>query len=127
MLCHLCALVLEFRDGWAEGDEERMYSCWRLFLPHLKTANHTKYALEASRLQLQVKALLSLQLAHQVLLDHSVNTKGGPGETSLVTFTTNMSTADQAHNCIHGSELNRRIPTKGCPFDEHIASNLQAV
>ena len=38
-----------------------------------------KYSLEALRLQFQVKAILSPQLAHQVLWDHFVNTRGGLG------------------------------------------------
>ena len=79
ILCHLGALVLEFTDGWAEGDGERVYRCWRLLLPHFKAANHTKYALEALRLQFNVKAVLSPQLAHQVLWDRFVNTRGGMG------------------------------------------------
>ena len=67
VLCHFGALVLEFTDGWAEGDGEHVYLCWRLFLPHFKTANHTKYSLEALRLQCQVKSVLSPQLAHHIL------------------------------------------------------------
>lgn len=79
VLCHYGALVMEFTDAWAEGDGERVYRCWRLFLPHFKSTNHMKYALEALRLQFQVKAVLSPQLAHQILWDRFVNTKGGPG------------------------------------------------
>ena len=44
-------------------------------LPHLKSSGHTKYSLEALRLQFLVKSVLSPQLAHQVL----VNTRGGAG------------------------------------------------
>ena len=79
VLCHLGSLVLEFTDGWAEGDGDRVYCCWRLFLPHFKSTNHTKYALEALRLQFQVKAVLSPQLAHQIQFDRFVNTRGGLG------------------------------------------------
>ena len=79
VLWHLGALVLEFTDGWAEGDGERAYRCWRLLLPHFKAANHTKYALEALRLQFHVKAVLSPQLAQQILWDRFVNTRGGMG------------------------------------------------
>ncbi len=79
VLCHFGALVMEFTDGWAEGDGERVYRCWRLFLPHFKTTNHPKYALEALRLQFQVKAVSSPQLAHQLLWDRFVNTRGGLG------------------------------------------------
>ena len=79
VLCHFGALVMEFTDAWAEGDSERIFRCWRLFLPHFKVKNHTKYALEALRLQFQVTAVLSPQLAHQILWDRFVNTRGGLG------------------------------------------------
>ena len=63
-----------------EGDGERVFRCWRLMLPHFKAAGRTKYSLEALRLQFQVKAILSPQLAHQVLWDRFVNTRGGLGK-----------------------------------------------
>ena len=79
MLCHYGALVLEVRDACAEGDGDRVFFCWQLMLPHSKATGRTKYSLEALRLQFQVKALLSPQLAHQVLWDRFVNTRGGLG------------------------------------------------
>ena len=80
VLCHYGALVLEFRDACVEGDGERVFRCWRLMLPHFKAAGRTKYSLEALRLKFQVKAILSPQLAHQVLWDRFVNTRGGLGK-----------------------------------------------
>ena len=79
VVCHYSSLVVEFRDAWAEGDGERVYRCWRLLLPHFKAAGRTKYSLEALRLQFQVKCILSPQLAHHVVWDRFVNTRGGPG------------------------------------------------
>ena len=79
VLGHYCALIAEFRDAWAEGDGDRVFRCWRLMLPHFKSSGRTKYSLEALRLQFQVCAVLSPQLAHQVLWDRFVNTRGGPG------------------------------------------------
>jgi len=73
------ALFAEFRDAWAEGDGECVFRCWRLMLPHFKTAGRTKYSLEALRIQFQVKSILSPQLAHQVMWDRFVNTRGGMG------------------------------------------------
>ena len=67
VLCHYGAVVMEFRDACVEGDGERVFQCWRIMLPHFKAAGRTKYSLKALRLQLQVKAVLSPQLAHQVL------------------------------------------------------------
>ena len=79
VLCHFGLLVMEFLDAWAEGDGERVYCCWRLFLPHFIVANCRKYALEAMRLQFQVKAVLSPHLAHHILWDRFISTKGGMG------------------------------------------------
>ena len=79
VLCHYGSMLLEFRDAWAEGDGERIFRCWRLLLPHFKASGRMKYSLEALRIELQVKTLLSPQLAHQVLWDRFVNIKGGEG------------------------------------------------
>ena len=73
------ALLMEFRDSWAEGDGERAYRCWRLLLPHFFTEKRHKYALEALRLQVQVKAVLSPHLAHHIMWDRYINTRGGIG------------------------------------------------
>ena len=81
VLCHYSALVAEFRGGWGDGCGDRMFRCWRLMLPHFKCSRRTKYSLEALRLQFQVRAVLSPQLAHQVLRDRFVNTRGVPGRT----------------------------------------------
>lgn len=78
VLCHYGALVAEFRDAWAEGDGERVVRCWRLFMPHFRASGCTKYALEALRLQIQLK-VLSPNLAHQVKWHRFVNTRGGLG------------------------------------------------
>ena len=79
VLCHFGALVMEFLDAWAEGDGDRVYCCYRLFLPHFIIENCRKYALESLRLQIQVKAMLSPHLAHYILWDRFINTKGGMG------------------------------------------------
>ena len=78
-LCHYGSLMVEFKDAWAEGDGDRIFRCWQLFLPHFRASKHTKYSLEAFRLQLQVKVVLSPNLAHQVKWNRFVNTKGGLG------------------------------------------------
>ena len=78
-LCHYGSLMVEFKDAWAEGDGDRIFRCWQLFLPHFRASKHTKYSLEAFWLQLQVKVVLSPNLAHQVKWNRFVNTKGGLG------------------------------------------------
>ena len=80
VLCHFSSLVMEFRDAWAEGDGERVLRCWRLFLPHFQVAGHTKYSLAAFTVQLQTKATLSPNAAHQVMWHRFVNSKGGMGK-----------------------------------------------
>ena len=80
VLCHFRSIVMELVDAWAEGDGERVFQCWRLCLPHFIIANCRKYALEALRLKFQVKAVLSPHLAHHILWDRFINTKGGMGK-----------------------------------------------
>ena len=79
VLCHFGSLCLEFRDAWAEGDGDRAIRCWKMFLPHFKSAGRHKYAVEALRLLFQVDVVLSPNLAHQVRWHRFINTKGGPG------------------------------------------------
>ena len=66
-------------DAWEEGDGDRVFQCWRLFLPHFRADGCTKYALEALRLQMQVNVVLSPNLAHQVKWHRFLNTRGGLG------------------------------------------------
>ena len=80
MLCHFCALVMNFLDAWAEGDGERVYTGWRFFLLHFYASRRTKYALEALRLQFQIQAILSPQLAHHIKWDRFININGGMGK-----------------------------------------------
>ena len=80
ILCHYGALLLELKDAWAEGDGERVFQCWKLMMPHFKASGRHKYALEALRLQFQVKCTLSPRLAHQAIWDRFVNVKGGRGK-----------------------------------------------
>lgn len=79
VFCHFAALLMEFRDAWGTGDGERVLRCWKLFMPHFKAAGHTKYALQALRLQMQVNVTLSPNLAHQVMWNRFVNVRGGIG------------------------------------------------
>ena len=90
VLCHFGSLVMEFRDAWAEGDSERVIRCWRLFLAHFQVAGHTKYSLAAFKLQLQTKATLSPNAAHQVTWHRFVNSKGRIGKTSHATYIMSM-------------------------------------
>ena len=75
ILCHYGALIVQFLNAWAEGDGERIYRC----LPHILATGRTKCSLQALYLQFQVDAALSPHLAHHILWDHYINTKGGIG------------------------------------------------
>ena len=79
VLCHYGSLVVEFRDGWGNGDGKRMTRCWKLFMPHFQTASCTKYSLAALNIQFQINATLSPNAAHQVMWHRFVNSKGGMG------------------------------------------------
>ena len=79
VLCQFGALIMEFRDAWGEGDGGRVMQCWKLYMPHFIAAGHTKYALDALKLQMQVNATLSPNLAHQVKWNRFVNTRGVGG------------------------------------------------
>ena len=70
VFCHFAAILMEYRDGWGEGDGERGRRVWKLVMPHFRAAGHTKYALQALRLQIQL-ATLSPNLAHQVQWNRS--------------------------------------------------------
>lgn len=56
------ATILCHYDALAEGDGERIYRCWKLFLPHFLATGRRKYSLQALHLQFQVEADLSLTL-----------------------------------------------------------------
>lgn len=62
------------------GDGDQIYCCWHLFLPYFVVYRHAKYALQALRLQFQVKGYLSQHLSFHVLWDRFINTKGGAGK-----------------------------------------------
>lgn len=79
VLCHYGSLIMEFMDAWSEGDGERVYTCWKIFLPHFYcNSTNSKYAIEAVRLQLQ-RAILPPQLSYELIWGRFVNSKGGMG------------------------------------------------
>lgn len=78
VLCHYASLVVEFVEGWREGDGERVPRCWRVFLLHFHADRRTNYACESLRLQFQL-ASLPPYLVSQLTWDRFVNTHGGNG------------------------------------------------
>lgn len=78
VLCHYGSLALEFMDAWAEGDGDRICTCWKVLLLYFREGGRTKYAWEALRLLFQLKQL-SPSVAHQLKWGRFVNSKGGQG------------------------------------------------
>ena len=73
-------LSRNFSDATKEGDGERICRLYKFLMLHFKENGRTKYALEAFNLTAQSNALLSPQLAHQLMWNRSCNTKGGIGK-----------------------------------------------
>ena len=78
VFCHHASLALEFKDAWAEGDGERVWRCWKLFMLHFQANGRRKYAWEALRQQMQL-ASLPPPLAFQLKWGRFVNVHGGKG------------------------------------------------
>ena len=77
-LCHFASIALELYDACHEGDGIRVIRCWRVMLPHFYATGHSKYALEAVKLQLQLKSLPP-RLVNQITWGRFINTHGGLG------------------------------------------------
>ena len=73
-----CILVAEFSDADDHGDGIRLMRCWRMLLLHFHANKRYKYALEALRLQIQLK-ILPPHLVHSLIWGRFINTHGGPG------------------------------------------------
>ena len=73
-------LPRKFQDATDNGDGKRTCRLWKFLMLHFKTNGRTKYALEAFNLTAQLNALLSPQLAHQLMWNRTCNTKGGQGK-----------------------------------------------
>ena len=66
-------LFTEFLDAVAEGDGDRNFRCWQMFLLHFKNeSGSTKYALEALYYSLQVNCLLTPCQAYRLKWNRSV-------------------------------------------------------
>ena len=95
ILCHYGSLMMEFRDAWQEGDGERILRCWKLFMPHFKTAGCTKYLLETLKLQFQ-STITSSPNPHQITWNRFVNIKGGAGNNIPCDCSLSMSTSSSS-------------------------------
>ncbi|XP_078659756.1 uncharacterized protein LOC144904617 [Branchiostoma floridae x Branchiostoma belcheri] len=73
-------LLTNIQDATKEGDGERIARCFRMALLFYKCYGHTKYAFHTLLFFARVKALLPPSLAHSLLWNRFVNTKGGKGK-----------------------------------------------
>ena len=80
--CELMSLGLlysEFKDSIMEGDGERVFLCWKFFLPIFKADEKTNYAIEAITYLAQASILLPPRLQEQLLWSRFINTSGKSG------------------------------------------------
>lgn len=74
-LLSLGLLYSEFRDAIREGDGDRVFSCWKFFLPIFKADRKSNYAIEALTYIAQATILLPPRLQHQLKWSRFVNTR----------------------------------------------------
>ncbi len=113
-MCHYGALVTEIWDAWVEGDGNRVILCWKLFMPHFRSSGCTKYALEATRLQIQLQTL-SPNFVHQITRHLIVNTRGGHGNNiPCDLYNEHVNKTSQSYYTEHGSKSYWAVTEKGC-------------
>ena len=78
-LLSLCLLYSEFRDAIREGDGDRVFSCWKFFLPIFRADRKSNYAIEALTYIAQATILLPSRSQQQLLWSRFVNTAGKKG------------------------------------------------
>ena len=80
--CELLSLGLlysEFKDSIREGDGERVFLCWKFFLPIFKADRKNNYAIEAVTYIAESTVLLPPRLREQLLWSRFINTTGKNG------------------------------------------------
>lgn len=100
-------LSRNFQDGTKEGDGPRIYRSWKFSMLHFRTNGRTKYALEAFNLTAQINALLTPQLAHQLMWNRMCNTKGGQGKIRNLICTMSTSTEYSKMISTHFAQTSR--------------------
>ncbi len=78
-LLRIGVLYMEFADAIREGDGERVFWCWRYFLPIFRAAHSTNYSCEALHFLHQHLYALSPRLSNQLIWGRFVNVRGIPG------------------------------------------------
>ena len=75
-LMSLCLLYSDFRDRVREGDGDRVFLCWKFFLPIFKADRKSNYAIEAVTYLAKGSILLPSRLREQLLWSRFINTSG---------------------------------------------------
>ena len=78
-LLRIGALYMEFADAIREGDRERVFRCWRYFLPIFQASHSTNYSCEALLFLYQHLFDFSPRLSNQLIWGRFVNVHGLPG------------------------------------------------
>ena len=78
-LLRMGALYLEFAVAIREGDGERVFRCWRYFLPIFRASQSTNYSCEALLFIHQCLYSLSPRLSIQLVWNRFINVRGLPG------------------------------------------------
>ena len=78
-LLSLGLLYSEFRDGIKEGDGERVFLCWKFFLPIFRADRKSNYAIEALTYLAETTFLLPPRLREQLLRSRFINATGKEG------------------------------------------------
>lgn len=79
-LLGLGLLLMEFVDSVREGDGERIFRCWRFFLPIFKVSGRTNYVVEAFNLLFQYEYAFTERMKEQLMWERFINTHGRPGK-----------------------------------------------
>ena len=72
-------LFTEFKDAIRWGDGERVFLCWKFFLPIFRAARKSNYAIEAITYLAEASVLLPPRLREQLLWSRFVNATGREG------------------------------------------------
>ena len=73
-------LFLEYCDSIREGDGDRIFRCWRYFLPLFKSSGRKNYAIETFTLLAQEKYLFSPRMSMQLKWSRTINVHGRPAK-----------------------------------------------
>ena len=72
-------LLMEFVDSVREACGERIFRCWRYFLPLFKCSDRTNYSVEAFNLLFEYEYALTPRMKQQMMWERTVNVHGKQG------------------------------------------------